>query len=155
MIKIIKYKELNRVKLNFQNNKIILVGGCFDVFHFGHLLFLKKAKEAGNFLVVALESDEFIKKYKKRNPVHNQNQRAEILAAIEYVDLVIKLPLFDSDKQYLQLVEEVKPPIIAITAGDSQLENKIRQAKKVAGKVKIITNYIKGFSSQEIIGKFG
>ena len=69
--------------------KRVLVGGCFDILHFGHATFLQKAREAGDVLIILLESDEFIVQIKKKKPVHIQQQRAEILSALGYVDYVV------------------------------------------------------------------
>ena len=134
-------------------NKIVLVGGCFDLLHYGHLTFLKKAKKEGDFLIVALESDEFIKDHKDRVSIHSQDQRAEILASLVFVDLVIKLPIFRSDIEYSSFVKKIKPSIIAITKGDKQLDNKKKQAQEVGAKVVTVSDLIRDFSTKEIIKK--
>ena len=133
--------------------KIVLVGGCFDLFHYGHLQFLKAAKKQGNYLIVALESDQFIKLKKKRLPVHTQNQRAAMLTELRTVNQVIKLPFLTNNKDYLTLVKKIKPAVIAVTAGDPQLKNKQKQAQTVGAKVKVVTPLIKNFSSTSIIAK--
>ena len=69
--------------------KTVLVGGCFDILHYGHLRFLSQAKEKGEMLIVALESDTFIRKIKNKKPIHTQEQRAEILAHLNLVDMII------------------------------------------------------------------
>jgi len=154
MNKIVSLDRLKNITPKIVAKKIVLVGGCFDLFHFGHLKLLQSAKKEGDFLIIALESDEFIKKRKVREPIHLQNQRAEILASISYVDLIIKLPLFKSDKEYYELVGLIKPKLIAVTEEDEQLENKRKQAKLVGAKVVVVTSLIKNLSSKEIIKKF-
>lgn len=149
--KIIEYKNLKKYTGNSKNKKVVLVGGCFDIFHYGHLMFLKKAKLAGELLIVALEPDEFITKIKNRKNIHTQDQRAEILSSIELVDLVIKLPLFKTDNEYGKLVKIIKPSIIAVTKGDKQIENKKKQAETVNGKILTVTNLIAGLSTKTII----
>lgn len=146
---VIDFKNVPNVKDRFMNKKTVLVGGCFDVFHFGHLQFLNKAKEQGDYLVVILEPDEVIRS-KNRIPVHNQEQRAQILDAIEIVDLIIKIPDFKSDEDYSKLTAEIKPKIIAITEGDEQTENKKKQAESVGGELRVVTQFIKDFSSAKI-----
>ncbi len=131
--------------------KIVLVGGCYDILHYGHYAFLKAASEEGDILIIALESDEFIKKRKNRTPVHTQQQRAEILSGLSFVDYVIKLPFMNGDTDYMHLVDMTKPTIIAITDGDPQLENKKRQAEKVGAQLKIVTPVVESFSSSSII----
>jgi len=134
-----------------KDKKKILVGGCFDLLHYGHLTFLRNAKKEGDFLIVALESDEFIKLRKKRSSIHNQEQRAEILAELEAVDLVVKLPLFKLDNEYFHLIKLIRPSVIAVTEGDSQMLNKKKQAAEIGAKLKTVSNLIAGFSTRSII----
>ena len=68
--------------------KKVITYGTFDLFHFGHLELLRRAKELGDFLVVAVSTDEFnIKKEKKC--VYPFEHRIKIVEAIQYVDKVI------------------------------------------------------------------
>lgn len=154
MTKIILLSKLGQKIKDLKNKNIVLVGGCFDIFHYGHLKFLEKAKQHGDFLVILLESDDFIKKYKNRSPIHNQNERAEILASLNIVDLVVKLPLLKKDDDYFKIVKLIRPKIIAVTRGDSQLKNKQKQAKEVGGKVKIVIPLLKKFSTTKIVQFF-
>ncbi len=152
-IKIISYENFEKIKSFLRSKKTVLVGGCFDLIHYGHLQFLKKAKEQGDFLIIALESDEFIRKNKRKESIHSQDERAEILASLEMVDLVIKLPLFDKNEDYFQLVKTVSPKIIAVTEKDNQLINKKKQAKLITAKVKIVIPLLKRFSTRKIINQ--
>ena len=133
---------------------MVLVGGCFDLIHFGHLKFLKKARRQGNFLIIALESDAFIKKTKRKSPIHSQEERAKILASLNLVDVVVELPFFSKNEQYLEMVKIIKPKIIAVTSGDRQLANKKRQAAMVGAEVKIVTPLPKKYSTKRIINDF-
>lgn len=151
MGKIIDFDRFDEIKLKLQDKKRVLVGGCFDVLHYGHIELFRKAKEEGDYLIIALEPDEFIEKRKKRKPVHNQEERAHILSSIIYVDLVIKLPLFVDEKQYFELVSEIRPEVIAVTEGDKLIDKKREQASRVGGQVKEVTPFIKNFSSSNII----
>ncbi len=151
--KILSLQELLKVKNKLRTKKTVLVGGCFDLLHYGHVQFLKKAKEQGDFLTVALESDQFIKEIKKRIPIHDQKQRAKILETLDFVDLVILLPRLRTYEEYFNLVKAVRPAIIAVTAGDTQIENKTKQAKDSGAILKIVSKNIAGFSTQKIIQK--
>lgn len=131
--------------------KVVLVGGCFDLFHFGHLEFLKAAKKQGNYLVVAIDPDEFIRDKKGREPVHTQKQRAQILKSLKFVDKVICLPYLKTYEDYLFLVTKIKPSVIAVTKNDPQLKNKQKQAKTIGAKVKVVTPLLKNFSSTQIL----
>lgn len=131
--------------------KVVLVGGCFDIFHYGHHVFLQKARLAGDRLIVLLESDEYILSVKKKRPVHTQRQRAEILAALEYVDLVVLLPHFkDPNEDYRVIVEQLKPQIIAFTSGDRQERRKKEFAQKVHATTYEVP-YLSSFSSSQLI----
>lgn len=131
--------------------KIVLVGGCFDLFHYGHLRFLKQAKAQGNYLIIALEPDETIRQKKHRPPIHNQQQRAEILKNLSFVNEVICLPYLKNYQDYLALVKKIRPQVIAVTKNDSQLENKRKQAFTVGAKIKIVIHRLPGFSSSRIL----
>ncbi len=151
MTKIISWEKISQETKLIREKNAVLVGGCFDLLHFGHLVFLKKAKKEGDFLIVVLESDEFIKKRKKRLPIHTQKQRAITLAALEMVDLVIVIPYFDDDNDYLNLVKKVRPKVIAVTAGDPQKVNKKKQGEAVGAKFKIVAPRLKQFASSKIL----
>lgn len=133
------------------NQKVVLVGGCFDILHFGHLEFLKNAKAAGDYLVVALEPDESIINYKRRQPTHTQTERAEILAALRFVDCVILLPVLKGFVDYSQLVANLHPNLIAVTGDDPQLENKRKQAEAIGATVKIVVQRLNGLASSAIL----
>jgi cytidyltransferase-like protein len=136
--------------MNYQYKKIVLVGGCFDIIHFGHIQFLQKAKEAGDFLIVALEPDERIIHHKNRTPMHTQQERAYNLAALRSVDEVIMLPQLNGFDDYLALVKNIKPHIIAITDNDPQKDNKQKQADAIGAQLVIVTDMIGSFSSSNI-----
>jgi rfaE bifunctional protein nucleotidyltransferase chain/domain len=116
--------------------KKVLIGGCFDILHFGHIHFLKEAKKKGDCLIVALESDENTKRLKGQGrPIHTQKQRLEILESLNFVDEVIPLPEMKSDDDYKKLVAKIKPDIIAVTQGDSMKDKKREYAKSVNAKL--------------------
>jgi FAD synthetase len=116
--------------------KIVLVGGCFDLLHFGHISFLKQAKSLGEYLVVALESDENVKRMKgESRPIHTQAQRKEMLESLSVVDEVIVLPAMHGYRDYSKLVRKIKPAVIAITQGDPAKDKKSEQANEVGAKL--------------------
>jgi FAD synthetase len=133
-----------------EDKKIVLVGGCFDILHFGHMHFLQKAKEAGDYLVVALEPDERISQSKFRSPSHTQEERAYNLLALRFVDKVILLPMLNGFDDYKKLVQSIKPNIIAVTADDPHVKNKEKQAECVNATCLIVTERIGTFSSSAI-----
>lgn len=119
--------------------KTVLVGGCFDVIHFGHVSFLEQAKKHGDKLIVMLESDETIKRLKgPGRPFHTQNQRKVMLEALRVVDEVIPLPTMNSDTDYFDAVKRIQPNIIAFTEGDPILDKKLKQTELVGAEAVII-----------------
>jgi len=122
-----------------ENKKVVLVGGCFDLLHYGHISFLKRAKNLGDRLVVLLESDESVRRKKgDARPIHKQVQRKEMLESLSYVDEVIPLPPLHGYNEYLEIVDKIHPAVIAVTEGDPKIEQKQLQADKVMAKLAII-----------------
>lgn len=151
---IFPFSELDQLITELHHKKIVIVGGCFDLLHLGHITFLKNAKEKGELLIVLLESDQTIKKLKgKGRPIHSQNIRAQMLAELKSVDYVLMLEEFISDDDYDQLIEKLKPEIIATTKGDKYDFHKKRQAKKIGAKLIYVTEQIKDHSTSKIIKK--
>lgn len=119
--------------------KKVLVGGCFDLLHFGHIKFLEESKKLGDYLVVALESDENVKRMKgETRPIHSQTQRSAMLSSLRVVDEVIPLPPLKSDAEYAALVQSVSPAVIAITEGDAMEDKKRNHAALVGAVVAVI-----------------
>lgn len=105
--------------LKASGKKIVFANGCFDVLHVGHLHLLKKAKEFGDFLIVAINSDTSVKKIKGENrPILNQSQRSEMLAALETVDAVV---IFSEETPY-EILKEIKPDVL-VKGSDYDLQN--------------------------------
>lgn len=127
-----------------------LVGGCFDLLHYGHLCFFKAAKQLADTLIVCVEPDQTIERVKGAPPIHTQSQRAEILAELICIDSILLLPSLQSYDDYLTLVKTVRPDFLAITQGDPQLANKQLQAKAIGATVVEVNPLIEGLSSSLI-----
>lgn len=80
----------------------ILTYGTYDLLHCGHIRLLKRAKERGDYLIVALSTDEFNWEYKKKKSYHNYETRKKMLEAVRYVDLVIP------EEKWGQKISDVK-----------------------------------------------
>ena len=83
------------------SKKIVITYGTFDMFHVGHLRLLKRLKEMGDELIVAVSTDEF-NEAKGKKTLIPYDQRVELLSSIEYVDRVIP------EKSWEQKIEDVK-----------------------------------------------
>jgi rfaE bifunctional protein nucleotidyltransferase chain/domain len=128
--------------------RVVFTNGCFDLLHRGHVHVLRRAKAAGDLLIVGLNSDRSVKSIKgPLRPILPESERAELIAAMEMVDYVV---LFDEADPY-SLIAAIIPDVLA-KGGDWSAE-KIIGADIVAqngGRVEVIP-YLKGFSTTEII----
>ena len=150
MARIVNLKELSTFLSKTNEGRIVLVGGCFDILHIGHVRFLSEAKKMGDYLIVLLESDKEVRKLKGKNrPVFIQKERAEMLSALGSVDLIVLLPVMQDDSDYLNLVMKIKPDVIAVTGNDPHIEKKKYQAKEIGGELKIIS-LTKTFSTSKL-----
>lgn len=157
MDKILNPDEAKTIFTDCQKNKksTVLVGGCFDVVHIGHVRFLQEAKKLGDILFVFLESDEKVRRLKGENrPLFKQSERAIVLSAISYVDYVITLPFISTDEGYNELVLSLKPDIIAVTENDPHLGKKKKQADLIKGKLEVVP-FVKTFSSSKLVKVLG
>ena len=93
-----------------KNEKIVLANGCFDILHVGHARYLAGAKAEGDVLVVAINSDKSVRKLKgEGRPILPEQERAELVGALEAVDYVI---IFD-EPNVEPLLEVLRPDIHA------------------------------------------
>ena len=153
MNKIIKIDRVLKIsrELKSKGKSIVLVGGCFDILHLGHIKFLKNSKNLGDILFVLLENDESVKKLKgKDRPINNQRQRAQVLSALSTVGYVVLLPQMKTDRDYDKLITQIKPAFIATTENDPNIEHKMRQAKIINAKMKIVAKRIENKSTTKI-----
>ena len=82
--------------------KRVITYGTFDLLHYGHINLLRRAKEQGDYLIVALSTDEFNWDEKQKKCYFSYEKRKQLLEAIRYVDLVIP------EKNWEQKVSDVK-----------------------------------------------
>lgn len=114
--KIVQLEELsNRCeKLRSAGKKVVATNGCFDLLHVGHVRYLQAARALGDLLVVGLNGDRSVHELKGAGrPIATQNDRAEILAAMECVDLVTIFPEIRATK-FLAAVR----PAVYVKGGD-------------------------------------
>ena len=128
--KIISVEEMIVFREQFasQGRKVVFTNGCFDLLHVGHVRYLKEAKQQGDLLVVGLNDDESTRYIKgPGRPLMAQEDRAEILAALEYVNYVI---IF-SERTAERLVGTLKPDIY-VKGGNYKVEE-LPEAAVVVG----------------------
>ncbi len=130
--------ELRKICSNLkEEGKIIgFTSGAFDLLHVGHVDYLEKAKALCDFLIVGVNSDNSLKRYKgEGRPIIPQDQRVKIVAALESVDYVF---LFDERRNKVN-IEELHPDYY-IKAGDYKKEELTSSTvvEEYGGKVRII-----------------
>jgi len=111
MGKIVSRTSLKQVlkKLRAARKRIVFTNGCFDLIHVGHVRYIKKARQMGDVLILALNSDRSVRQLKGAGrPITSQNDRAEILSALEPVDYVV---IFD-ELMPLELIRQIRPDVL-------------------------------------------
>ncbi|MBI3814769.1 MAG: D-glycero-beta-D-manno-heptose 1-phosphate adenylyltransferase [Nitrospinae bacterium] len=152
MSKLKNIDELKTIveKARKRGKKIVFANGCFDILHVGHVRYLTEAKGLGDILIVAINSDSSARRLKgDGRPVTQENERAEIITALECTDYVT---LFD-EPDVSKLLLTLKPDIHA--KGTDYTEDTVPEVKTVrsyGGRV-AITGDKKERSSTEIIKK--
>lgn len=135
--------------LRADGRKIVLANGCFDLFHVGHVRYLKGAKNVGGTLIVGINSDEQTRFLKgEGRPFVPENERAEIVASLRCVDLVT---IFN-EPTVEELIMAIRPDFHA--KGTDYTENTVPEreiVKGIGGKV-VIVGDPKDHSSTELIG---
>ena len=137
-------------KLKRAGKKVVFTNGCYDILHVGHVRFLKAAKKMGDILLLALNSDASVRRIKgPKRPVTGQNERAELMAALDCVDIVT---FFEEDDPY-GIIKDVVPDVL-VKGGDWAIDKIIGAdiVKASGGKVRNI-KYIKGKSTTNVIAK--
>ncbi|MDC0059763.1 PfkB family carbohydrate kinase [Pelagibacteraceae bacterium] len=104
--KIVDFLDLKKIRKKYKNKKIGLAHGAFDLFHYGHLLHLRKAKSMCDILVVTVTSSKYVKKGPGR-PLYKDNQRLDYLSSISLVDYV-SLSNFEGA---VEVINNLKPDI--------------------------------------------
>ncbi len=134
--------------LKNSGNRIVFTNGCFDILHPGHARYLSSARDLGDYLIVALNSDRSVRAIKgNKRPIFSETMRAELLAALECVNCVV---IFDEDNP-LRVIKTIIPHIL-VKGGDWQ-EDQIIGAdvvKAAGGEVRRIP-FVTGYSTTDII----
>jgi len=126
----VSLEEAERVaaELRRQGQRLVLANGCFDLLHVGHVRYLRAAKQLGDVLIVALNSDASVRRIKGRGrPLVNQEERAEIVAALDCVDYVLT---FDGDTVE-RVVTHLRPDVHA--KGTDYTEASVPERDAVSG----------------------
>ncbi len=137
-------------ELRSQRHQIVFTNGCFDLLHTGHTRYLSEAKAAGDYLIVAVNSDRSVSRIKgDKRPIIPLEERMEILASLCFVDFVV--PFHEADPY--DIIKKLKPNIL-IKGGDWPLAKVIGKDLVEADNGAVFTiPEIPGRSSSDIINK--
>ena len=128
------------------NKKIVFTNGCFDILHSAHIKILQFSKKQGDILVVGINSDESIKRFKgSERPINNVDERTNILALFDFIDYLI---IFNDDTPY-NIIELLKPNIL-VKGSDYKKEDII--GANLVDDV-ILFDYIQNKSTTLIVNK--
>lgn len=131
-----------------QGETLVMTNGCFDILHPGHVSYLKNAKKLGDRLIVAVNTDESVRRLKgEGRPINPTDHRMDVLAGLESVDYVV--PFSEDTPQ--RLIAKLLPSIL-VKGGDYKIED-IAGGKEVidnGGEVKVL-NFEDGCSTTNII----
>ena len=108
---------------------VVLTGGVFDILHIGHLATLNEASRLGDILIVIIARNETVQKLKGREPINDEKIRLYLVNSLKPVDLAI---LGDKEDPY-EVINHIKPDIIALGYDQKHNEGKIRSKLKQMG----------------------
>jgi rfaE bifunctional protein nucleotidyltransferase chain/domain len=139
-----------RARLRAAGRKLVFTNGVFDILHVGHVRYLEEARALGDALVVAINSDASVRELKGADrPLMNQDERAEILAALRATSCVT---IFD-DVSPRSLIAELLPDVL-VKGGDYALDEiHGREEVEAAGGRVVSLPFVEGVSSSTIIGR--
>jgi rfaE bifunctional protein nucleotidyltransferase chain/domain len=137
-------------QLRETGKKLVATNGCFDLLHVGHIRYLQAARAKGDVLIVGLNADASVRDLKGAGrPLNSENDRAEVLAALECVDLVTIFP----ELRATRFIEAVRPNVY-VKGGDytsETLDAEERAAlEKIGAKIDIVP-FEKDYSTSRLL----
>ena len=140
--------KLIRIRLKQENKKVVFTNGCFDLIHAGHVDYLIKAKEMGDAMILALNTDDSIRRIKgEKRPILKQDERAFIVGNLKPVDYVT---FFDEDTPE-QIIKDIVPDVL-VKGADWAIEKIVGRdiVESNGGEVKTI-KFVNDQSTSNII----
>jgi rfaE bifunctional protein nucleotidyltransferase chain/domain len=143
----------------FKGDKVVFTNGCFDILHLGHVVYLAKAAEMGNKMIVALNSDQSVRNQNKspERPINPEDSRAIVLAGLGFIDLVV---IFDAETPK-EIIEFLNPDVLVKGADYEANETDPSSKKYIVGSDFVrknngtvqVVELEQGFSTTSIIEK--
>ena len=137
-------------ELRAAGKKLVATNGCFDLLHLGHVRYLEAARARGDILIVGVNGDQSVRQLKgPGRPLNDERTRAEVLAALECVDVVTIFP----EVRATRFIEAVRPAIY-VKGGDYSSESLNTEESAALGKIGAqieIVPLIKGYSTSRLV----
>lgn len=127
---------------------VVLTSGSFDLIHLGHVKYLERAKECGDFLAVGVDCDAKIRRRKGEDrPMVPEDERLQMLAYQRPVDFVYLKR--DEDERW-GLIDATRPDVLVLTADHSYGEDELRALEELCGEIKVIPRQASVTTSERI-----
>ena len=144
-------KLIEKVKsIRQEGKKIVMTNGCFDILHSGHVDYLSKAKELGDILIVAVNSDDSVKRLKgDSRPINKLKDRLTVLSSLQTIDWLVE---FGQDTPE-ELIKKVLPNVL-VKGGDYAVKDVVGGdvVQANGGEVKIV-DFLPSYSTTDLISK--
>jgi len=138
-----------RDRLDADGKKLVFTNGSFDILHRGHVTYLEFARAQGDALVVGLNSDDSVRRYKgPTRPVNGQEDRAVVLSSLRAVDAVV---IFDEDEPK-ELIAKILPHVLVKGKDWAHYVSGRDVVEAHGGKV-VLADMVEGRSTTNVIGK--
>ena len=154
-----KFLTLDQLKaesgrLRAEGKRVAATNGCFDILHVGHVRYLAAARKLGDVLVVGLNGDDSVRQLKgEGRPVNREQDRAEVLTALDSIDYVTIFP----EKRATNFLRAARPAVYA-KGGDyttDTLDPEEREILEQFGARIEIIPFEKGYSTSELLTRIG
>ena len=136
---------------------LVVVTGVFHLLHIGHMSFLEAARQLGDALIVGVEDDARVRRWKGPDrPIMTQDDRCELLAALRVVDRVFLISGERVDPDYyVDVLRPLAPRYLAVTADDPFLAEKREAMARIGVEVRVVTPRIENYSTTRLIRLLG
>ncbi len=146
MTKILNIKDLKNIRRKYNNKKIVLVHGVFDIIHLGHIEYFKEAKNFGDILVASVTSDKYVKKGLNR-PFFNEDLRINMLNELSIIDYIV----LSNEPSSIKIIKSLKPNYY-IKGPDYKVKENDRAGNLKDEEIEVKKNNgVLGFTSGEIL----
>ena len=136
-------------RLRAAGEKVVFTNGCFDLMHAGHASYLQFARQQGDVLVVGLNTDASVRRYKgEKRPIVDEQSRARMMAALECVDYVT---WFDEEEPK-ELIGELQPDVLVKAVDWAHYVSGRDLVEARGGKV-VLAPMVEGLSTTALIEK--